>query len=178
MILHIYCKIPKIPYSRNAKLIANLMAIFVRFSLFLANILVSWKRLLEPCNQECLIWIGWPWKPRAINNHILVISRRNTFIAILVPKFAATLTPLCPLYTGVSPCEFLDSWNPISTQNCIDMSHTTEVMAIFVIFCPFWQTFGCHGPHSIAFFGLVDHEIPHSRYLSLKCTALIAIFVT
>jgi len=27
----------------------------------------------------------------------------------------------------------------------MDMLHTTEVMAIFVIFCLFWPIFGSHG---------------------------------
>ena len=48
----------------------------------------------------------------------------------------------------------------------MDVMHTTEVMAIFVIFYLFWPKFGCHGnvPYTVAirnvFFGLVDHENP------------------
>ena len=37
-----------------------------------------------------------------ISNHLLVVSRRNAFIAILVAKLAAMATPLCPLCTGLS----------------------------------------------------------------------------
>jgi len=48
----------------------------------------------------------------------------------------------------------------------MDVMHTTEVMAIFVIFGLFWPKFGCHGnvPYTLAmtsvFFGLVEHENP------------------
>ena len=44
------------------------------------------------------------------------------------------------------------------------MLHTSEVMAIFVIFGLFWPTFGCHGnvPQTLAFrnvfFGFVNHK--------------------
>ena len=37
-----------------------------------------------------------------MRNHIPVVSRRNAFIAILVPELVAMVTPLCPLCTGVS----------------------------------------------------------------------------
>jgi len=68
----------------------------------LANIWLPWQRPVVPCNQKCLLWISRPRKPPVISNHILVISHRNAFIAISVPKLVAMVTPLCPLCTGVS----------------------------------------------------------------------------
>ena len=85
---------------------SEVMAIFVIFfGLFwpiLAKIWLPWQRPLDPCNQKCLHWIGRPQKTTVISNHILAISHRNAFIAILVPKLVAMVTPLCPLCTGVS----------------------------------------------------------------------------
>ena len=51
-----------------------------------AKIWLPWQRPLDPCNQKCFLWIGRPRKPPVISNHILAISHRNAFIAILVPK--------------------------------------------------------------------------------------------
>jgi len=58
------------------------------------------------------------------------------FIAILVPKLVAMVTPFCPLCTGVSIMN--SRWHKpyLKTKLCMDMLHTTEVMAIFVIFWP------------------------------------------
>jgi len=67
-----------------------------------AKILLLWQRALEPCNHKCLLQIGRPQRLPVISNHIPVISRSNAFIAILVPKLAAIVTPLCLLRTGVS----------------------------------------------------------------------------
>ena len=79
----------------------KVMAIFVIFWLILAKIWLPWQRPLDPCNQKCLLWIGRPRKPPVISNHILVVSRRNAFIAIFVPHLVAIVTPLCPLCTEV-----------------------------------------------------------------------------
>ena len=68
----------------------------------LAKIWLPQKRPLNPCNPKCLIWIGRSRKTHVIRNHIPVVSRRNAFIAILVPELVAMVTPLCPLCTGVS----------------------------------------------------------------------------
>jgi len=68
----------------------------------LTKIWLPWQRPLKPCNQKCLLWIGQPRKPPVITNGILLISCRNVFIAIFVPKLVAVVTPLCPLCTGVS----------------------------------------------------------------------------
>jgi len=43
-----------------------------------------------------------PRKLPAISNRIPVVSRRNAFIAILVPELFAMVTSLCPLCTRVS----------------------------------------------------------------------------
>ena len=59
------------------------------------------------------------------------------FIAILVPKLVAMVTPLCSLCTGVS-----QMYSPIAQALSRNqtlhgyMSLTTEVLAIFVIFWP------------------------------------------
>jgi len=78
----------------------KIMAIFVIFLPILATNWLRWRRPLDPCNQKCLLWIGRPQTP-VMSNRILVISRRNAFIAIFVPKLVAMVTPLCPLCTGV-----------------------------------------------------------------------------
>ena len=59
------------------------------------------------------------------------------FIAILVPKLVAMVTPLCLLCTGVSQVNSLIVQPYPKTKLCIDMLHTAEVMVIFVIFCLF-----------------------------------------
>jgi len=48
---------------------------------------------------------------------MLVISHRNAFVANLIPKLVAMVTPLEPY---------------LKTKLCIDMSHTSEVIAIFM----------------------------------------------
>jgi len=68
----------------------------------LAKIWLPWQHPLDPCNQKCLLWIGRPGKSPVISSHILAISRRNAFIAILVPKFVAMVTRFCLLCTGLS----------------------------------------------------------------------------
>jgi len=57
-----------------------------------------------------------------------------TFIATLVPKLVAMVMPLCPLCTGVSQTNSLMVQPYLKTKLCMDMLHTTELMAIFVIF--------------------------------------------
>ena len=62
----------------------------------LAKTCLPWQRSLNPCNQKCLLWIGRSQKPPVISNHILAISRRNAFVAILVPKLVAMVMRLVP----------------------------------------------------------------------------------
>jgi len=81
--------------------ITDVMAIFVIFFSILAKIWLPWQRPLQPYNQKCLLWISRRRKPPVLSNHVVAVSRRNTFIAILVPKFVAMVTRFCPLYMGV-----------------------------------------------------------------------------
>jgi len=105
----------------------------------LAKIWLPWQRALDPCNQKCLLWIGWLRKLPVMNNCILVISHTNAFICIysyFSPKIGChSDTPLSFVYGSVTD-EFPDSANPVWTKLCTDMLHTTEVMAICVIFLP------------------------------------------
>ena len=99
----------------------EVMAIFVIFWPILAKIWLPWQRPLNPCNHKSLIGIGRSRKTHVIRNHIPVVSPRNAFIAILVPKLVAMVTPLCPLCTGVSH-QFPDSTNPMSKPNSVWLS--------------------------------------------------------
>jgi len=58
---------------------------------------------LKPLQSQ-MSYLDWPTtkNPCYIRNRIPVVTRRNAFIAILVPKLVAMVTPLCPLCTGVS----------------------------------------------------------------------------
>jgi len=119
------------------------MAIFVTFLPILAKIRLPWQRPLDPCNQATHairnVFFGLPDQENpVISNHILVISHSNAFIHIysnFSPKTGCHgNAPLSLLYGGVTD-EFPDSRNPISKPKLyMDMSHTTEVMTIFVIF--------------------------------------------
>jgi len=60
----------------------------------------------------------------------------RAFIAILVPKLVAMVTPCCPLCTGVSQMNVRYHKPYLRTKLCINVLHTTEVVAIFVIFWP------------------------------------------
>jgi len=107
--------------------------------IFLPILAKTWlprKRPLDPCNQKCLLWIGHPPKPPVISNHVLAICCRNAFIATLVPKLVAMVTPLCPLCTGMSQTNSLMVQPYLKAKLCMDMLHTTEVMIMFVIFLP------------------------------------------
>ena len=106
---------------------------FCDFWLAFAKIWLPWQRPLDPCNHKCLLWIGWQRKAPVISNHIPVISRRNV---IFVPKLVAMVTPLCPLCSVVSHTN--SRWHKpyLKTKLCMDMSLTTKVVAIFVIFWP------------------------------------------
>jgi len=93
----------------------QIMATFVIFAYFGQNSVVM-ATSLNPCKQKCLLWIGWPRKSPVISNHILVISRRNAFVAILLPKLFAMVTPLCPLCTGVSKMNSPIAHSPSQNQ--------------------------------------------------------------
>ena len=90
----------------------------------LAKNWLLWQCPLDPCNQKCLIWIGWPRKPPVISNHILAISCRNSFICIY-SNFSTKIgchgnVPLFLVYRSVTD-EFHDSINPISKPNSARM---------------------------------------------------------
>ena len=72
---------------------------FCEISAYFGKIWFPWQRPLDLCNQKCLPWIERPRKRRVTSNHILAVSRTNAFIAILVPKLVAMVTPICPLCT-------------------------------------------------------------------------------
>jgi len=75
------------------------------------------------------------------------------------------LTLLVAMVTPFVPCvrechRWIPRWHKpyLKTKLCMDVSLTTEVMAIFVIFGLFWPKFHCHGnvPYTLAIlFGLV-----------------------
>jgi len=136
----------------------EVMAIFVTF---LTKIYLPWQRPLDICNQKYLLWTGWPRKPPVISNRILVISRKNAFIAILVSKLVAMVTPLCPLCMAVSQMN-----SPIAQT----LSQNQSVHGYVAYnwryghFCDILAYFGQNlvamaTPLAIrnVFFGLVDH---------------------
>jgi len=113
----------------------------VTFLPILAKNWLPWQRPLDPCNRICLLWTGRPRKPPVISNHILAISHRNAFICIcsnFIPKLVAMVTPLCPLCMEESQMNSLISQTLSQNQICMDMLHTTEIMAIFVIFLAYF----------------------------------------
>ena len=122
---------------------------FCDFWLILAKIWLPWQRPLHPCKQKCLLWIGWPQNPLLwviAFSLSLVEMHLYAAIAILVPKLVAMVTPLCRLCTEVSHMNSLIAQTLYQTKLCIDVLHTTEVMAISLIFfCLFRPKFGCHG---------------------------------
>ena len=113
-------------------LTTEVMAIFVIVLPILAKIWLPRQRPLDPCNQKCLLWIGRPRKPPVISNHILAISHRNALICIysnFSPKNGCHGNAHLSLVYGSVKYKF-----PDQNKLCMDMSLTTEVMAIFVIF--------------------------------------------
>ena len=87
----------------------------------LAKIWLPWQGPLDHCSHRCLLWIARPRKPPIISNCILIISRRNAFIAIFVPKFVAMVTPLCPC---ARKCHiWIPSWQKpyLETKLCMNM---------------------------------------------------------
>jgi len=114
----------------------KVMAIFLRFLPILAKIWLPWQRLLNPCSQQCLLLIGRPGKPPVISNRILVISHRNAFVANLVPKLVAMVTPLCPLCSGVSQMSSLIAETLSQTQTLHGCVAYNSSYGHFVRFLP------------------------------------------
>ena len=76
---------------------SEVMAIFVILWPILAKIWFPWHRPLDACNKKCLLWIGgMDHENPLLSNRILVTSRRNAFIAILVPKLLAMVNRFVP----------------------------------------------------------------------------------
>jgi len=74
----------------------EVMAIFVRFLLILANIWLPWQRPLDPISY-------WDWlttktllKVNRIKKWSYVISPRNAYIRTVVRKFVAVVMPFIP----------------------------------------------------------------------------------
>jgi len=93
---------PKTKRSIDTSHTTEVMAIFVTFVTYFGQHSVAMATSLDPCNQKCIFWINSLWKLPVISHHIIVICPRNAYITIFVPKFVVTVTPLCPLCTGVS----------------------------------------------------------------------------
>ena len=144
---------------------SDVMAIFVIFWLILAKIWFPWHRPLDACNKKCLLWIGgMDHENPLLSNRILVTSRRNAFIAILVPKLVAMATPLCPLCTAVSQMNFRIA-QTLSQYRILqgNVGHNRN----YGYFCDFVGLFGRMAtflrplqPARNVFFGLVNHENP------------------
>jgi len=98
------------------------------FSLFWPKF--GWHAL-EICNQKRLLHIDRPRRLPVIINHISAVSRRNVFIAIIVP--------LSIVYDSVSD-EFTDSTNPISKPNSAWICHIHWSYGFLWYFCLFWPT--------------------------------------
>jgi len=104
----------------------------------LVKIWLPWQRPSDPCNQNCLLWIGRPRKPPLISNHILAISHRNAYICMysnFSPKFGCYgNVPLSVVYRSVTD-EFPDSTNRIHLK----------VWPFLWYFCLFGPKIGCYG---------------------------------
>jgi len=92
-------------------------------------------RLLQS-EMSSLVWLTTKIPLEVITFSLsLVEIHLYAFIAILVPKLVAMVTPLCSLCTGVSQMNSTIAQTICQkTKLCMDMLHTTEVMANFVIF--------------------------------------------
>jgi len=110
---------------------------------------LPWQRLLDPCNQKCLLWIVWPRKPLFISNRTIVVYRRSAVICIY-SSFSPKIdwrgnAPLSLVYGSVTD-EFPDSTNPISKPNSAWMCRLQLMSWPFLWFYGlFWPKFGCHG---------------------------------
>jgi len=104
---------------------------FCDFLDYFGENLVAMATSLRPLQSE-MSSLDWSTtKPPVISNHIPVISHRNAFICIY--------SNFCPKTSchSVRECHrWIPRWHKpyLETNLCIDVSLTTEVMAIFVIF--------------------------------------------
>jgi len=122
---------------------------FCDYLAYFGQNLVAMATPIRPCNQKCLLQIGWPRKPPVISNHILAISHRNAFVSIysnFSPKIGCHgNAPLSLVYGSVID-EFPDSTNsiskPISAWIC---RLQLKLWPFLWFFGLFWPKFGCHG---------------------------------
>jgi len=103
------------------------------------------------------------------------------FIAILVPKLVAIVTPLCPLCQGVSqinsPMAQTLSQNQ-TLHGCIAYNWSYGHFCDF--FGLFWPKFGCHGnaPLSLVYGSVIDelpdvtNPISKRNYARISCIQL------
>jgi len=126
----------------DMSLTTEVMGIFVIFCHIFAKMWLSWQRPLDHWKQKCLLWISRPRKPPVISNHILVISHRNAFICIysnFCPRIGCHGNdPLSLVYGSVTD-KILIAQTILKAKLCIDLSLTTEVMAIFDFLAYFGQ---------------------------------------
>ena len=127
----------------DRSLTTEVMAIFLTFWPILAKIWWPWQRALEPSYQKSFLQIGRPRKLFVISNHILTVSRRNAFIAILIQKLVAKVTCLCPLCTGVSQMN-----SPIAQT--LSQNQTLHGNVIQLKLWPFCDIFAYFGQNVVA----------------------------
>jgi len=100
--------------------------------------LAAMETSLRPLQSEMssLEWLTT--KTPVISNHVLAISCRNAFICIysnFSPKIGCHGNAALSLVYGTQTNSLMVQLY-LKTKLCMDMLHTTEVMAIFVIFLP------------------------------------------
>jgi len=92
-------------YHNIKQQVATYVCILVRYLVeilpILAKIWSPWQRPLDPCSQDVFFGLADHENP-VTSNYILAISRRNTFIALFVPKLVAMVMLFCPLCTSVT----------------------------------------------------------------------------
>jgi len=124
----------------------EVMAIFVISLAYFGKNLVPMATSLRPLQSE-MSSLDWSTtKTPVISNHILVISHRNAFIAILVPKLVAAVTPLCPLCMGVLQMNSTIAQTLSQNQTLHGyVAYNWRYGHICDFFGLFWPKFGCHG---------------------------------
>jgi len=86
---------PKTKHCIDVSHTTEVMAIFEIFAYFDHRVVAMATSLRLLQSGTSFFALADHENPRS--NHILVVSRRNAFVAILVPKLVALVTPLRPL---------------------------------------------------------------------------------
>jgi len=134
------------PISKQNSLICHIQMKLWPFLRFVPISAKIWLPSLTPLQSE-MSFLNWlTMKNPVVSNHIIVISHRNAFIAIFVPKLGAMVMPLCPLCMGVSQMNSLIAENLSQNKTlhwCVvfnwSCGHFCEIFSLF------WPKFGCHG---------------------------------